>query len=328
MQKLYQINHFVEKHFPWFVLCSVCLGVLFPDVFSPLKSVVMVLFAFMTFDNSLGGGFRELASVILPPLPVLVTLLMLHVIMPLLVLGLGNLLFPDAPLFTIGLVLEFSIPTAVASLMWVGMSGGNTPLCLSILLLDTLLSPAVIPLTLKLLVGSVVEMDTAGMVSDLLIMVAIPALIGMTLYQITKGGVSRTLKPALAPFSKLTLLVIVIANSTGCASFLRNLDRTLVLVMAVVFLMCLFGFFAGYWAGKLFRQDFPTVETMCLNIGMRNNSAGAVLAMQYFPADVLFPVAFTPVFLQLTTSLVVKVMMATPAAKVWRAKQEASGTKN
>ena len=60
---------------------------------------------------------------------------MLHVIMPLLVLGLGNLLFPDAPLFTIGLVLEFSIPTAVASLMWV----------------------------------------------------AIPALIGMTLYQITKG---------------------------------------------------------------------------------------------------------------------------------------------
>lgn len=89
MQKLYQINHFVEKHFPWFVLCSVCLG----------------------------GGFRELASVILPPLPVLVTLLMLHVIMPLLVLGLGNLLFPDAPLFTIGLVLEFSIPTAVASLM-------------------------------------------------------------------------------------------------------------------------------------------------------------------------------------------------------------------
>ena len=276
MQKLYQINHFVEKHFPWFVLCSVCLGVLFPDVFSPLKSVVMVLFAFMTFDNSLGGGFRELASVILPPLPVLVTLLMLHVIMPLLVLGLGNLLFPDAPLFTIGLVLEFSIPTAVASLMWV----------------------------------------------------AIPALIGITLYQITKGGVSRTLKPALAPFSKLTLLVIVIANSTGCASFLRNLDRTLVLVMAVVFLMCLFGFFAGYWAGKLFRQDFPTVETMCLNIGMRNNSAGAVLAMQYFPADVLFPVAFTPVFLQLTTSLVVKVMMATPAAKVWRAKQEAAGTKN
>ena len=103
MQKLYQINHFVEKHFPWFVLCSVCLG----------------------------GGFRELASVILPPLPVLVTLLMLHVIMPLLVLGLGNLLFPDAPLFTIGLVLEFSILTAVASLMWVGMSGGNTP-CVSL----------------------------------------------------------------------------------------------------------------------------------------------------------------------------------------------------
>lgn len=324
MQKLNQINAFMGKHFPWFVLFCVCLGVLFPDVFSPLSHVVMGLFAFMTFANSLGGGFRELARIVLHPLPALVTLLMLHAVVPLLALGLGNLLFPDAPLFTIGLVLEYSIPTAVASLMWVGMSGGNAPLCLSILLLDTLLSPVVIPLSLKILVGSVVEMDTVGMMSDLLIMVAIPALIGMSLYEATRGKIARTLKPALAPFSKLTLLVIIISNATGCASFLRNLDRTLVLVMAAVFLLCLLGFFAGYWAAKLMKQDFPTVETMCLNTGMRNISAGAVLASQYFPADVMFPVAFTPVFLQLTTSLVVKVLMATPSAKAWRSKQDAA----
>ena len=94
--------------------------------------------------------------------------------------------------------------------------------------------------------------------------------------------------------------------------------------MAAVFLLCLLGFFAGYWAAKLMKQDFPTVETMCLNTGMRNISAGAVLASQYFPADVMFPVAFTPVFLQLTTSLVVKVLMATPSAKAWRSKQDAA----
>ena len=324
MQKLYQINHFVEKHFPWFVLCSVCLGVLFPDVFSPLKSVVMVLFAFMTFDNSLGGGFRELASVILPPLPVLVTLLMLHVIMPLLVLGLGNLLFPDAPLFTIGLVLEFSIPTAVASLMWVGMSGGYTPLCLSILLLDTLLSPAVIPLTLKLLVGSVVEMDTAGMVSDLLIMVAIPALLAMTLFQMTRGRVSVTVKPRLAPFAKLTMLVLVLANATGCAPFLRDITPTLVKLICAVFALCLLGFFLGYQAARLLKADFPTAVTMSLNSGIRNIAAGSVLAIAYFPGDVLFPVAFSPLFLQATTAVIVKILHATKAGKAFLQQRELS----
>ena len=74
------------------------------------------------------------------------------------------------------LVLEYAVPTGVASLMWVGMSRDNTALCLSVVLLDTLLSPVVIPLTMKLLVGSVVELDTWGMMRDLLLMVALPAL--------------------------------------------------------------------------------------------------------------------------------------------------------
>lgn len=309
------------RHFPWFVLLCVCLGVLFPDALAFLAPVTVPLFAFMTFANSLGGGFRELGNVFLNPLPALVTLLLLHVVIPLLTLGLGNLLFPDAPLFTIGLVLEYSIPTAVASLMWVGISGGNAPLCLSVVLLDTLASPAVIPLSLKLLVGSVVKMDTAGMMRDLLAMVGIPALIAMALYQATKGRVARTLKPKLDPFAKLTMLIIITSNATGCAPFLRNMDRTLVMVMAVVFLLCLLGFFMGYWAGRLLKQDFPTRVSMCLNTGMRNISAGAVLAAQYFPADVMFPVAFTPIFLQVTTSLIVKVLMNTRACRAYQSRQ-------
>lgn len=319
LQTLSNIDRFVGKHFPWFVLLSVTLGVSFPAFFDPLNSIVVALFAFITFANSLSGGFRELGNVLLHPLPVLVTMLMLHVVLPVLTLGLGNLLFPDAPLFTIGLVLEYTIPTGVATLMWVGMCGGNGPLCLSIVLLDTLLSPVIIPLVLRVLVGSVVEMDTLGMIWDMIVMVGFPALIGMSLFQLTRGQVARTVKPALNPFSKILLLIVIIANATGCAPFLRDINGTLVRVMAAVFLLCLFGYLAGYWIGKLMKRDYPTVQTMCLNTGMRNISAGAVLAMQYFPADVMFPVAFTPLFLQITTSLIVKVLMNTPSARAWQA---------
>ena len=262
MQKLSQWDRFLGSYFPWFVLACATTGVLFPDTFSWLNgSITMGLFAFMTFSNSLGGGFRELGRVFLRPLPVVITLVLLHVVIPLLTLGLGNLLFPDAPLFTIGLVLEYVIPTGVASLMWVGICGGNEPLCLSIVLLDTLAAPVVIPLSLKLLVGSVVEVDTWGMMGDML-------------------------------------------------------------VMATVFLLCLFGFLAGYWAAKLLGLDFPTRATMCLNTGLRNISAGSVLALQYFPAQVVFPVAFTPLFLQFTTSIIVKVLMRTPSGRAYAAERE------
>lgn len=287
------------------------LGIAFPEVLSHLNGVTVGLFAFMTFSNSLGGGFRELAQVVRHPLPVAVIFGLLHVVMPLITLGLGTLCFPDAPLFTIGLVLEYAVPTGVASLMWVGMSRGNTALCLSVVLLDTLLSPVVIPLTMKLLVGSVVELDTWGMMRDLLLMVALPALVAMVLYQLTKGAVAVTLKPKLSLPAKAALLLIITANATGCAPFLRNLTPTLVRVMIVVFFLCLLGFFLGYWAGRLLKLDFPTVQTVALNAGMRNISAGAVLAEAYFPGDVLFPVAFSPVFLQATTALIVKALRAT-----------------
>ena len=323
MQKLSQWDRFLGSCFPWFVLACATTGVLFPDTFSWLNgSITMGLFAFMTFANSLGGGFRELGRVFLRPLPVVVTLVLLHVVIPLLTLGLGNLLFQDAPLFTIGLVLEYVIPTGVASLMWVGICGGNAPLCLSIVLLDTLAAPIVIPLSLKLLVGSVVEVDTWGMMGDMMIMVALPALAAMTVYQVTGGRAAVTLKPRLALFAKLALLIVITANATSCSSFLRSIDRTLVLVMATVFLLCLLGFLAGYWAAKLLGLDFPTRATMCLNTGLRNISAGSVLALQYFPAQVVFPVAFTPLFLQFTTSIIVKVLMRTPSGRAYAAKKE------
>ena len=323
MQKLSRWDRFLGSYFPWFVLACATTGVLFPDTFSWLNgSGTMGLFAFMTFANSLGGGFRELGRVFLRPLPVVVTLLLLHVVIPLLTLGLGNLLFPDAPLFTIGLVLEYVIPTGVASLMWVGICGGNAPLCLSIVLLDTLAAPVVIPLSLKLLVGSVVEVDTWGMMGDMMIMVALPALAAMTVYQVTGGRAAVTLKPRLALFAKLALLIVITANATSCSSFLRSIDRPLVLVMATVFLLCLFGFLAGYWAAKLLGLDFPTRATMCLNTGLRNISAGSVLALQYFPAQVVFPVAFTPLFLQFTTSIIVKVLMRTPSGRAYAAERE------
>ena len=277
----------------------------------------------MTFANSLGGGFRELAQVARHPLPVAVIFGLLHVVMPLTALGLGTLLFPEAPLFTTGLVLEYAVPTAVASLMWVNMGRGNMSLCLSMVMLDTLLSPVVIPLTVKLLVGSVVEPDAWGMIRDLLVMVAIPALAAMACYQATGGAVAATLKPGLSPFAKIAMLLIIIANATGCAPFLRDLTPTLVRVMIVVFCLCLLGFFLGYWAGRLLKWDFPTIETVAINSGMRNLSAGAVLAQAYFPGDVLFPVAFSPVFLQATTAFIVRALRATRPGRADQAAWEA-----
>ena len=78
----------------------------------------------------------------------------LHVLLPVLACGLGHLLFPGNDDLITGMVLEFSVPTAVVGLMWVTIYGGNSPLSLSLVIADTLLAPFLIPTTLQLLVGS------------------------------------------------------------------------------------------------------------------------------------------------------------------------------
>ena len=298
---------FVDAHLPWFVLAVVVLGLGFPGLFSTLNVFLTFFMAFMTFASTLGSGWRDLLGAFRRPVPVAVTLLLLHVLMPVFTLVLGRLLFPEAPLFTTGLVLEYTIPTAVTSLMWVGICHADMPTAISIVLLDTLLSPLVIPVTLKMLLGSTVELDALGMLQDLLWMVALPAVLAMGLYQI-KPEAARALKPRLAPFSRLAMFGLIAANAASCAPFLKEVNVTLAKVMAAVFLLCVLGFVFGYWAGKLLKLEYPTQFTVCFCTGMRNISAGAVLAAQYFPPEVLFPVAFSPVFWQITASVIAKVV--------------------
>jgi predicted Na+-dependent transporter len=257
--------------------------------------------------------------VLLHPLPAFVILLLLHVVMPVLGLLMGRIFLPENPLFMTGIVLQLSIPSAISTLMWVGTFGGNIHLSLALILLDTLLAPAIVPLVLRVLIGSVVQLDMLSMTVELIWMVAIPATAAMLLNQTTHGWAEKTLKPRLSLFSKAALFVLVLANATGCGPFLRDLNGTLVLVIVLIFSLCLTGFLMGYLCARLLKLDFPTTSTVTINSGMRNNSIGIVLASEFFPPDVLFPVSLAPLFSQLTTSIVVRLLARTKAAK------EASG---
>lgn len=97
----------------------------------------------------------------------------------------GHLLFPGNANYITGMVLEFSVPTAVISLMWVSIYNGNSPLSLSLVVIDTILAPFLIPAALKILVGSSVKMDTMGMMKELVFMIALPAVLAMCLNEVS-----------------------------------------------------------------------------------------------------------------------------------------------
>jgi BASS family bile acid:Na+ symporter len=300
---LLKLNQQLEKILPLITPASVLIGVLLGSHLSGFAYLSPWLFAFMTFSGSISTSFRELARVVTQPLPLIATLFILHLVMPLLAMGLGHLTYSGDSLTITGLILAAAIPTGITSFVWVAIYRGNTALTLAIILVDTLLSPFVVPYTLSLLVGAQVQMDISGMMQGLFFMIVLPSLIGMTLNQWTKGQIKEKWSPRLGPFSKIFMGIVVAINGSVIAPYLRDFNSHLIGLALFVLALASLGYILGWVIAKLMRWEPDVVVALTFNSGMRNISAGAVLAVAYFPAPVAIPVVLGMLFQQSLASL-------------------------
>lgn len=197
-----------------------------------------------------------------------------------------------------GMVLEFSVPAAVVGMMWVSIYKGDSSITLSLLVIDTVLAPFIIPLTLKILVGARVKMNPAEMMKDLVFMIALPALLAMCLNQFSGGKVKEKWPGKLAFWSKLCLIYCVICNSSKVAPYVRHMNLQRVFVAVCIMILAAAGYAIGWGISVLLKQDEKTRISMIYGSGMRNISAGAVIAATYFPGEVMFPVMIGTLFQQ------------------------------
>lgn len=281
---------------------SVVLGVLLSGYLTDFSFLIPWIFAFITFAGSLNSNFKSLTDVVRHPLPILVLIVILHMLMPIWAWGVGHITFKEDILTITGIVLGMSIPTGVASFIWVSIYKGNIPLTLSFILIDTILSPLVVPYCLSLLIGQKIEMDFFGIMQGLVGMIVVPSLLGMALNQLSKGKVTMKLGTSLAPFSKIFLGIVVMLNGAIVAPYLKDINLKLVSITVVVFFIAVTGYLFSFLMGKLIRSDRDTVVSLTFSGGMRNISAGAVIAVTYFSPAVAVPVVVGMLFQQVLAS--------------------------
>ncbi|CRH79497.1 Uncharacterised protein [Chlamydia trachomatis] len=68
-------------------------------------------------------------------------------------------------------------------MIWVSIYKGNAILALTIILIDTLLSPFIVPYSISLFGGGSIEMDLGSIVKGLIGMVVLPSMLAMFLNQ-------------------------------------------------------------------------------------------------------------------------------------------------
>ena len=292
-----RLGGFIGSHMAFISPSCVVLGVLFPQI-GVLRPLVTPLFAFMTFQSALSNTFGNLARTVRHPAPMLVSLILATVLMPSVACVLATALFGSNPNLVCGVVLEYSVPVAVVAAMWTNMLGGDPALSLATILVSTVAAPFSIPLTLHLLLGQTVEVDAARMMGEMVVSIALPALAGTLANDVSRGRAARELSPVIAPAAKIALVLVILTNSTGVAPYVRSLTPQLVGVALFICAFAASGYALGLLAARVMRLPREQTVSVTYLVGMRNISAGAVIAGEYFPGEVMFPVVIGTLFQQ------------------------------
>ncbi|CAG7630766.1 bile acid:sodium symporter family protein [Paenibacillus allorhizosphaerae] len=288
-----RLNAYIEKYLSVIVPVSLILGFLFSSHFIGLVPAAPYLFAYLTFVMASGCSWKQIREALRMPGAMLLTFALAHIIAPLVGYVIGVAAFgADSP-YVVGFVLFAIIPLGVSSVIWVGLSRGHVALTLAMIVIDSALSPFVIPLAVELFFGKSIDFDHTKVMLDLLKIIVVPTMLGVLANELSKQRFKAWSAPVCAPTSKAAMVLVVMINAAAIEPYVVKLKHDMLSVIPLIVLLVLFSYAIGLF-GSLWLKKPELIVAITYSSGMRNISLGLVLALAYFE-----PLAAVPVVLSI-----------------------------
>lgn len=278
---------FIAQWMGLLVLMVAAVAMFLPESFiwidtktiNPLLGVIM-------FGMGLTLSPKDFKIVLSRPKDILIGCLAQFTIMPLLA-WLLTLAFSLPKELALGVILVGCCPGGTASNVITYLAKGDLALSVGMTACSTLLAPIVTPLLVLLTAGTMVEVDTLGMLLSIVYVVIAPIIVGL-LCQRFIPRITKAVTPYLPAFSSLAIaLVVGIIVS-------HNADRLMLgglIVILVVILHNLLGLSLGFAIGRLLRLEKPKCIALSIEVGMQNSGLASSLANMHFAA---YPLATIP----------------------------------
>ncbi len=246
---------------------------------NPLLGVIM-------FGMGLTLSPHDFKVVLSRPKDILIGCLAQFTVMPLLAFGL-SWAFSLPKELALGVILVGCCPGGTASNVITYLAKGDLALSVGMTATSTLLAPLLTPLLVWLMAGTMVDVDTVGMLLSIVYVVIAPIICGLLCQQFLPR-LTKSVTPYLPAFSSIAIaLVVGIIVS-------HNADRLLVgglLVVVVVMVHNLLGLSVGYLIGQVLHLAKPKRVALSIEVGMQNSGLASSLAVLHFAA---FPLATIP----------------------------------
>ena len=282
-----KICDFIARWMGAMVLIVAIFSLLVPASFSSVGTwVINPMLGIIMFGMGLTLSPQDFQVVLSRPRDILIGCLTQFTVMPLLALGL-TWAFSLPEELAIGVILVGCCPGGTASNVITYLAKGDLALSVGMTAASTLLAPLLTPLLVWLLAGTMVNVDTLGMLMSIVYVVIAPIVCGL-LCQRFLSSLTKRATPYLPAFSSvvIALLVGIIVS--------HNADRLLtagLLVVAVVIMHNLLGLGIGFTVGRLLRLQKSKCVALSIEVGMQNSGLASSLAVLHFAA---YPLAAIP----------------------------------
>lgn len=278
---------FIAKWMGMIVLLTAALSLFVPYTFEWISTwTINPMLGVIMFGMGLTLSPHDFRLVLSRPKDILIGCMAQFTIMPLLAWLLTSA-FSLPKELALGVILVGCCPGGTASNVITYLAKGDLALSVGMTATSTLLAPILTPLLVWLMAGTMVHVNTLGMLQSIVYVVIAP-IIGGLLCQRFLPRLTQRVTPYLPAFSS-----IVIAMVVGIIVS-HNASRLMVggmLVLVVVILHNLLGLVLGFSIGRLLRLQNAKCVALSIEVGMQNSGLASSLAVLHFAA---FPMATIP----------------------------------
>lgn len=303
-----KINQVIGKRMFFVTLSALLMGFLFPipEGLPNGKVVNIGLFSILTFFASTALNLDDFFMVLKKPFVPLWLLFLVHVGTPTISYIFSNIFYAGHTSLQLGILIGSILPMGVSTIVWTNMLGGDLALSIVSITLDTLIAPALIPFFLSLFLGKAVQLNYMSMVTEMVLMVSIPSILGMwlnkRLYKQQKLLSKINIVGSL--IAKTCMFIVIYFNAAVVMPRINWTPDTM-LLMCFMMSIVLSAFGLGYVGALPIKNISRGVfVSIVYNVGMRNINFGMVIAIAYFPPDVAIPATLMVIFQQPVAAIV------------------------
>ena len=277
----------ISNHIGLLVLLVAVVAMLVPSSFDWIDTwIINPMLGIIMFGMGLTLSWKDLSIVLSRPRDIALGCMAQFIVMPLLAWLLTHVFSLPKDL-ALGVILVGCCPGGTASNVITYLAKGDLALSVGMTACSTLLAPLMTPLLVWLMAGTMVEVDTLGMLLSIVYVIISPIAAGL-LCQRFLPRLTQKVTPYLPSFSSLAIaLTVGIVVS-------HNADRLWMggyVVIVVVMLHNLLGLLLGYLIGRLLRLPYPKNVALSIEVGMQNSGLASSLAVLHFAA---YPLATVP----------------------------------